>query len=41
VPCCRGLLMLAKEAQQRATRTVPVKSVVVGIQGDVLQEDWV
>jgi ferredoxin len=41
VPCCRGLLALAKEAQQRATRKVPVKSVVVGIQGEVLQENWV
>ncbi len=41
VPCCRGLLMLAKEAQQRAARKVPVKSVVVSIQGDVIQEDWV
>jgi ferredoxin len=41
VPCCRGLLMLVKEAQQRATRKVPVKSVVVGIQGDILQENWV
>jgi ferredoxin len=40
VPCCRGLLMLAKEAQQRATRKVPVKSVVVSIRGDILQENW-
>jgi hypothetical protein len=41
VPCCRGLLVLAQEAQQKATRKVPVKSVVVSIRGEVLQESWV
>jgi ferredoxin len=40
VPCCRGLLMLAKEAQGRAERKAPVKSVVVSTQGDVIREDW-
>jgi ferredoxin len=41
VPCCRGLLMIAKDAQQRAARKIPLKSVVVGIQGTVLREEWV
>ena len=40
VPCCRGLLELAKEAAQQATRKVPVKYVVVGLQGDILEESW-
>jgi hypothetical protein len=41
VPCCMGLLNLAQQAAQAAERKVPVKYVVVGIQGDVMQEEWV
>ncbi|MDD4872506.1 MAG: 4Fe-4S dicluster domain-containing protein [Kiritimatiellae bacterium] len=41
VPCCRGLLALAKDAANQASRKVPVKCIVVGIQGDILSEDWV
>jgi hypothetical protein len=40
VPCCRGLLALAQQAAQKATRKVPVKYVVVGLQGDILEESW-
>jgi hypothetical protein len=41
VPCCRGLLSLAQQAAQSATRKVPIKLVVVGIQGDIVEEGWV
>ncbi|MEW6185974.1 MAG: 4Fe-4S ferredoxin [Thermodesulfobacteriota bacterium] len=41
VPCCGGLLALAQEAAQKAKRKVPIKYLVVGIQGDILQEEWV
>lgn len=41
VPCCRGLLKLAKEAVQQVKRKVPIKSVVVGLQGEILSEEWV
>ncbi|MEJ2286873.1 MAG: hypothetical protein P8X85_25165 [Desulfobacterales bacterium] len=41
VPCCMGLLGLAREAAQKADRNVPIKYAVVGIQGEVLQEEWV
>jgi hypothetical protein len=40
VPCCRGLLRLAQAAASRASRKVPIKSVVVGVQGQVLEEQW-
>ncbi|MCL5966221.1 MAG: 4Fe-4S ferredoxin [Deltaproteobacteria bacterium] len=39
VPCCRGLLGLALDARKESRRKVPVRSVVVSLQGDVLQED--
>ena len=41
VPCCSGLLHLAREAASQAKRKVPVKCAVVGIQGDILSEEWV
>ena len=41
VPCCRGLLGLAMQALQSSSRKVPVRSVVVGLQGEVLQEELV
>ena len=40
VPCCMGLLNLAQQAAKSAKRKVPVKYVVVGIQGEVLKEEW-
>lgn len=40
VPCCGGLLALAKAAAAKATRKVPIKYVVVGLQGDILEEAW-
>jgi hypothetical protein len=40
VPCCTGLLQLALEAAQQASRKVPIKRKVVGIRGDVLEEEW-
>ena len=41
VPCCGGLLHLAKSAIENAKRKVPVKAIKVGIQGDILSEEWV
>jgi len=41
VPCCMGLLSLARQAAQVSRRKVPIKCVVVGVQGEILQEEWV
>ncbi len=40
VPCCMGLLKLAQQAAQSSKRKVPIKSVVVSLQGEILSEDW-
>ena len=40
VPCCGGLLNLAQQAADSAKRKVPIKYVVVGVQGEILQEEW-
>jgi len=41
VPCCGGLLHMVRTAQENASRKVPVKKMIVGIKGEVLQEEWV
>jgi Fe-S-cluster-containing hydrogenase component 2 len=41
VPCCGGLLRLAQIAAKQASRKVPIKAIVVGIDGGVRQEGWV
>ena len=41
VPCCMGLLGLAKQAAQASERKVPIKYLVVGVQGEILREEWV
>jgi ferredoxin len=41
VPCCSGLLQLAREAVSRAQRKVPVKCIVAGVNGEIQQEEWV
>jgi NAD-dependent dihydropyrimidine dehydrogenase PreA subunit len=38
VPCCGGLLRLAQDAVSRATRKVPVKAIIVGIDGEIRRE---
>ncbi len=40
VPCCMGLLNLAQQAVQSSKRRVPLKAIVVGIQGEILSEEW-
>ncbi len=40
VPCCGGLLSVAQQAVNNAKRKIPVKSIVVGIKGNILKEDW-
>lgn len=41
VPCCSGLLMLAKEAASQSKRKIPIKKIVVGLKGEIKEETWV
>jgi Pyruvate/2-oxoacid:ferredoxin oxidoreductase delta subunit len=38
VPCCRGLEQFVQQAMQIAGTTIPVRRVIVGIEGEILQE---
>lgn len=40
VPCCRGLLNLAQTALEQSKRKVPVKYIIVGINGEIIEEEW-
>lgn len=41
VPCCTGLLQMAKMAAGNAQRKVPVKALVVGLDGQIRSEEWI
>lgn len=41
VPCCGGLMTIVAEALKKASRKVPVKKVVISLQGETLSEEWV
>ncbi len=41
VPCCMGLLNIAKQALEESERKIPLKSVIVGVQGEIISEEWV
>ena len=38
VPCCKGLLQIAQQALQLADRQIPLKGIIVGINGAILDE---
>jgi NAD-dependent dihydropyrimidine dehydrogenase PreA subunit len=40
VPCCSGLVRLAMQGAANASRKVPIKSIVVSLQGEILREEW-
>ncbi len=41
VPCCGGLIQMAKKAVESAERNIPIKKTLVSIRGEVLSEEWV
>lgn len=41
VPCCGGLIQLVKQASMNARRKVPVKKLMVSIEGKILVDEWI
>ncbi len=41
VPCCGGILQMAQMAVENAKRKVPIKSITVGVQGEIQSEEWI
>jgi ferredoxin len=40
VPCCGGLLQIVKQAVSAAQRKIPVKLLMVSLEGKVINEEW-
>lgn len=40
VPCCSGILKLAQLAVESSNRKVPIKYTVVGVQGNIIEDEW-
>jgi hypothetical protein len=40
VPCCGGLLQLAEQAVSQSSREIPIKLVVVSVDGQIRMEKW-
>ncbi len=41
VPCCGGLVRIAQAAREQASRNVPVKVIVLSVQGEIISEEWI
>ena len=41
VPCCMGLAGIAESAMAASKRKVPLKRIIVGLDGEIRSEDWV
>jgi ferredoxin len=41
VPCCGGLVQMAKIARDNAGREIPISTVVVSLQGEIMEEEEV
>ncbi len=40
VPCCGGLWQMALKAREQAERNIPIKKIVLSVEGEVKSEDW-
>ena len=40
VPCCGGLFQMALKAREQASRNIPVKRIILSVEGEVKSEDW-
>ncbi|MCS7180366.1 MAG: 4Fe-4S binding protein [bacterium] len=40
VPCCSGLLKIVEEAVKKSGKKIPIKKIVIGLKGEILEENW-
>jgi ferredoxin len=40
VPCCGGLLQIARTARENSGRNIPIRKSYLSVQGEVLEEEW-
>lgn len=39
VPCCSGLYQIVRKAIEKSNRKVPIKLIIIGIEGEILKEE--
>lgn len=40
VPCCSGLMRIVEQGVKESRKKIPIKKVVIGLQGEILEENW-
>lgn len=40
VPCCSGLLRIAQSAREKAIHNVPIKAIILSVEGEVKSTEW-
>jgi ferredoxin len=40
VPCCGGLVNIIEEAAEKSSRKIPVKKIVISLEGEIITEEW-
>ena len=40
VPCCGGLVHIAEKAREQAQRHIPIKVIILSVQGKIMSEKW-
>lgn len=40
VPCCGGLTKIAQMARDKAQRSIPIRKIVIGMDGSKMQDSW-
>lgn len=41
VPCCGGMAYAAKTARDKSGINIPIKVVIIGIEGDIVKKEWI
>jgi len=41
VPCCQGLIRIAEAAGEQAEKHIPIKVIILSIEGEVKSEHWI
>lgn len=41
VPCCKGLSQLVQLAVSQASRKIPVKEIIISVQGEIVKDEWI
>ena len=41
VPCCKGLIQIAQMGAEKAERKIPIKQIIIGVEGNIISENWI